>query len=315
MRRLLFKTKYGGADMKRIVTALIVILTLSLLPFTVSANSPPPAPWYTIMLEDLPEGTFYVDMLIQLPQDDPCYQEIVSDNLPDTFSEDAQILTYCQDGYRSYTFHYRDAISDITPGTSLTVTFCYDRWASQNPDHIEDIENRGDFRLALLDVHGNILKISACTPQYQHILSSTITNTFHYNAAADTLIRQTEPIWGSFLGFLLLIDCTIAVTCLLEVLTAFAFGLRKYGWMILRTNLVSQIIMWLLFLIFGSPAFLTIPVIIVLEIGIYVLEYRYYRNKMQDISRKKCLLYTVTANTVSLVFGPVLMFMIYRILL
>lgn len=302
--------------MKRMLTAAILaVLVFSLLSFSASANSPPPAPWFIVTLESLPEGTVYVDMLISLPEDDPCYREINPENLPDGFPEDAEIIRYCQDGYRSYTFHYADAASDITPGTSLTVTFCHDPSGQRYPNHIEDIENRGDLRLAMLDVNGNILKVSACTPRNQHTFLASITNTFYYNAATDTLTRQTESLLDGFLGVLLLIGCTIAVTVILEVVTGLAFGLKKYSWMILRVNLVSQVIMWLLFLIFAMPAFLTIPVTVALEIGIYVLEYLYYRNQIQDVTRKKCLIYTLTANTVSLIFGPVLLFVIYRILI
>lgn len=303
--------------MKKVLTVLIIILlTISLFPSPASANSPPPAPWYTITLENLPEDAFYVDLLIPLSEDDPCYQEPSEDILPASFPENAEIITYREDGYRSYTFHYRDAVSNIFPGRNHQITFFSDQWGKDHPEHMEDIENRGSFRLAILDQYGSILKVSATHPANQRYFLRQVTNSFRYDAATDTLTRTTLSIMGGFLGLLILIGCSIIVTCLLEVLAAIPFGLfRRYGWMILRTNLASQIIMWLLFLNFSLLPFLTVLVIVLLEIGVYILEYQHYRHKMPDIPRRKCLIYTISANTVSLVFGPVLLFVIYGMLL
>ncbi len=117
--------------------------------------------------------------------------------------------------------------------------------------------------------------------------------------------------------FLAAISVTLSVvtTCLVEW-----FIWKRFGWgdvynkLIIRTNLVSQLIMWAVFfaaLVLGGVAMIQILLfrywlfLICLEIPIYVGEFIVYRRKMPEIPWKVCLLYTVTANTASLILGQI----------
>ena len=44
---------------------LTVLLLSGFLPIAASANSPPPEPWYSFVVTNLPKGTVYVDLLIR----------------------------------------------------------------------------------------------------------------------------------------------------------------------------------------------------------------------------------------------------------
>lgn len=86
------------------------------------------------------------------------------------------------------------------------------------------------------------------------------------------------------------------------------FGLdRKYGRLIVLTNLVSQILMRLVCLVLAHQAvYDSVYAMIAVEIPVYVLEFLFYRWKMREVSTVRCLLYTLTANTASLLFGLLL---------
>lgn len=103
------------------------------------------------------------------------------------------------------------------------------------------------------------------------------------------------------LGFLVL--CGIVITCFCEWLVSLVFRLdRRNTRLILWTNAVSQILMWLAYFLLHN--FLDrIWIIVILEVLIYTGEFLFYWRKMHAVSWKKCLLYTVTANTASLLLG------------
>lgn len=291
---------------------LAFVLVLTVLPLGASANSPQPAPWFDFELSNLPEGTKRVDLLIYLPVDDAQYVSLVKANVPAGWTEDAQIITYCQDDYRSYTFHYKDASSYIRSDGG-TVTFFYNAPNSGSTrgiryDHADEIAARGDVRLAMLDQDGNILEISSPLSLKPRKFLSYLSGTFRYNAAADTF--ETE-VYINGLGVMLyplLVLLGILLTCFAEGLTARAFGLRAaYGKLIKWTNVVSQLLMHLCYILFYSFVFWKYTwATIVLEILVYIGEYLFYRWRMKTVHWKKCLTFTLTANTVSLVLGLLL---------
>lgn len=110
----------------------------------------------------------------------------------------------------------------------------------------------------------------------------------------------------------------IIFTCLTEWLVSIPFGLRGiYDTLIIATNFVTQVVMRVLQLgLFYmnpheiNPFLWYLICVIVLEFLVYVVEYLIYRRKMHIVSAKKCLLYTITANTVSAVGGVLLLMII-----
>lgn len=300
---------------------LLLLLVLFALPMPVSANSPPPAPWYTFELQNPPEGTVYMDLLIWIAETDPHYSHLESENLPASFGESAQIVTYCQDGFRSYTFHYAGAKSRIRLNPDNKVTFFVDSTKvlsaeieSVAQQHKEDIENRGTVRLALLDAQGNILQVSddhAITPTG---LFSYSVGSFRYDARQDVLEMKTRSNVGIVLLFLLVGIGGMVATCVIEWFVALAFdGIKDYSSLTVATNIVSQLIMRigqmllhrLMFLFHEAIAYLAM--VAVLEILVYTGELLFYSRMMKGVSRKRCLAYTVCANTASLLAGLILL--------
>ena len=105
------------------------------------------------------------------------------------------------------------------------------------------------------------------------------------------------------LGFLVL--CGIVITCFVEWLVSLAFCLdRRNTRLVIWTNVISQILMWLAYiLLFGFFVLEYIWFVVILEVLIYAGEFLFYWRKMHGVSWIKCLIYTVTANTASLLVG------------
>lgn len=105
------------------------------------------------------------------------------------------------------------------------------------------------------------------------------------------------------LGILVL--CGIVITCFCEWVVSLFFGFdRRNNRLILRTNVVSQILMWLAYILLNSFLKLDrIWAVVILEVLIYTGEFLFYWRKMHEVSWIKCLLYTITANTASLLLG------------
>lgn len=289
---------------------LTILIMLSAFPVEVSANSPEPAPHYTFYLSNLPAGTAYVDLLICLPETDEMYVDLNYENLPAEFSEDAQILTYCENDYRSYTFHYRDALSSMAPGPDNEVFFfANEEYSFVNYEHGEEIDGRGAVRLAMLDSKGNILKLSPLLNLNEIDKFSYRVNDFYYDASTEYL--EIIAIYDNMLdppGWYIktrLIG-TLA-SALVEWLVSFGFALKGRRRMIFCTNIVSQLLMhsaYALLYLYSSWSYMTITV--VLEILIYLGEFLFYCLRAKAEPRKTWLVYTIVANTTSLISGPVL---------
>ena len=87
--------------------------------------------------------------------------------------------------------------------------------------------------------------------------------------------------------------------------------------LIVWTNIITQIILRILQLFTFSLMPKGMSVIswcaiylLVLEFFVYLAEFLVYNRQMSDVSWKKCLLYTVTANTASLLAGLLLSFIL-----
>lgn len=298
---------------KSLVRIAVVLMLVVLTVQPVFANGPPPAQWYSISFSNLPKGTVYVDMLIPLEESDPMYVPLVEENLPEGFDAQSPIVTYCADGYRSYTFHYKDASSNIDLRSepyirSGFVTFFSDGIFSEESlryEHMDRVDQGQYIRLAMLDAQGGILKVSG--PLFvgvKEFLAYPL-GTYSYNAADDTLTVQTATSGIGIFLYVILSVIGVLLTVFLEWLTAAAFKLSKlYGRLVIGTNVVSQVCMRLLFVVLYGTLFYRYAIALVfLEIAVYLGEFLFYRKFMYGVSAKKCLLYTLTANTVSLILG------------
>lgn len=125
--------------------------------------------------------------------------------------------------------------------------------------------------------------------------------TEHYNTVANCKLGSQILL---FLCCLFLLP--IAVTLLIEWLTALCFGIRPVKH-VLIINAITNPIMNLLLLI--ASALLLIGhlgywfVLILLETAVIFIEYWYYKQKYPEIGHRKLLLFSITANVLSLVLG------------
>ncbi len=296
------------------VVFLTMILLLGSLPLTASANSPEPTPFYTFYLSNLPAGAEYVDLLIHLPEADEMYTDLNYENIPSSFSPDAQILSYCEDDYRSYTFHYENALSMLRIGGEGYVRYFTNsesQWdeAHIRFDHGREIDERGFVKLAILDSQGNILVISQPLDLTNVSKFSYRLGDYYYNCATGELIirhienNQLDPpnhyIVSAFIG--------IVLTCLLEWFVGCVLELGHRRWLIIGTNIVSQILMRLAYAalyLYSTWSYSAIT--FALECVVYLGEFLWYRWRMRDTSWKTVLGFTVGANTVSWALGHVI---------
>lgn len=107
----------------------------------------------------------------------------------------------------------------------------------------------------------------------------------------------------------------IAFTCLIEWLVSVPFGMHRECFkLIVITNVISQVAMHLLEVAFFLTALATgglfgmfYPVVLIaLEIIVFASEFVIYHNKMLGFPTWQILLYTILANTASLVLGLLL---------
>ncbi|MCL2368437.1 MAG: hypothetical protein FWC72_05525 [Oscillospiraceae bacterium] len=256
-------------------------------------------------MRNLPEGAVFADLLIRIEQDDPNFVHINEGNLA-RFGLDAQaeIVGFNADGFMSFTFHYRDADAGLYTnrysGGSGWVTF-----ARGSARQFEDLRrNYSDMKIALLDYAGNVISVSA---------QFTLPNDFlwltydHQTRAVSVRVRTTSSPWRFiFLPHTIVMIITIALFSIgLEIVIGLFFQFfRKKLLLIFCVNLGTQMAMWVVYLRFMWlwPPLLAI---LLLEVVIYVTEFVIYRKSpiMADESTRKLLLYTVIANTVSLVLG------------
>ena len=284
---------------------------LLLLPLPVSANSPPPKDFFDVQFSNLPEGTVYLDLLVYLPESDPYYTPLEEANLPEGISPDAQIVTYCQEDFRSYTFHYRDAKSVIAVKGTKTVTYFFDNTvygSNIRYQHLDDVLAKGEIRLAMLDSEGNILRISPIFRLETRKFMGYLKRDFVYNAADDTLQIEEGINTFGYVLYVFLAGVGFLLTWLVEWLVSVLMGLQDKA-EVRKVNLVSQTLMHILYIAFYSLIFWRYTAaLILLELLVYAGEFICYRFwLMRDIPAKKCLIFVMIANTASLVLGMLML--------
>lgn len=299
---------------------LALLIVLNLFPAALFTSGPESSPCFEFKTHNLPEGTVFVDLLIRLPEDDPMYIPGDSGKLPAVFTGNDQILRYCEEEYRSYTFHYRDALSRILLTSNGRVFFFTDNadYFDVNRvryEHKEDILARRKVRLAMMDSKGNILQVSQPHSLKAKGLFAVTLGYYTYDGLKDELAVMGDSAVSEFRLALFLTLLGLVLTCFLEELAAWLFGLGKENRrLIRRTNLISKPLMRTLqrcvtALPLGYDSSLPyLTAVILAEILTYLCEYLYYRHNMKNVSRTRCLLYTVSANAAS-ALGSLVLFL------
>lgn len=281
--------------LKHTICILIVLLiSVSFLPFQAYANGPVPMPMLTFHLEDLPSGTAYVDLAVCAP-DSKITQ--LAQQPPEGLSKDCPLVCGDYGEYVSYSFRVKGAQSTIVPDADGCVYF----------SHEGEIPQWGKVRLVMADSNGNILKISEPFDILPKGMFESSMNWFSYNALADQLQMETHVYGTSWMFYIIFSIAGVILTCGSEWIVGKLFGLTTLvGKLILTTNVFSQIIMRLLFVILYGILHRYVLVMVILEVLVYAGEFVYYRLKADYLSVKKLALYVLVANTTSLLLGLLL---------
>lgn len=120
------------------------------------------------------------------------------------------------------------------------------------------------------------------------------------------------------IGFFVISVFGVVLTVVVEWFVCKSFGIgRQHKKIIIWMNLITQIMLRILQLFTFSlqPNGMSagdwcVIYLTILEFLVYLSEFLIYNWRMKDVSWKKCLLYTLTANTVSLIFGLLLLFIL-----
>jgi len=287
--------------MKRITTVLLTLLLLSaFLVLPVSANGPAPYPTFTVYLTNYPPEARYMDVLVQLSPEDADYTDN-RDNFPDDTWGGSQIFSYEEDGYVSYTFHYRGAQCYIRISKSGRVEF----FANSE----EKLQRFQSIKIAVLDEQGNILQISEPFDPDPSALMAMNLGYANYDYEADTVEvpnHSNETLSLGIIGIYILISLAgVVVTVFVEwLISHFFVSLLLYGKVIVWTNVITQLTMRILFVLLYSfllPNYLLWTLL--LEVAVYTAEYLVYCKRIPTAPKKTILTYVIVANTVTLLLG------------
>lgn len=256
---------------KRICILLFSALLLMLIPHAASANAPAPDPWeLKVYLENVPEGTTVTAFFLH---------------------ENGTLRqgeAYTSSGAKNWKIGVRFAEDEKQFYLTLTA-----------PDGTETrtneiaIEPYGSYTL---DCETNTL--TAGKPKGADSCTGSV--------GEACLSCGAWLLLYAFAGFFM----PVAVTFLVEWLTALCFKIRPVKY-VFAINAITNPVMNLLLLIanaFGRISYWVI--LIALEITVVFIEYAFYKKKYPNISRRRLLLFTITANVLSLLIGGLLAYFI-----
>lgn len=250
--------------MKKRIGILLLIVLMLLLPHAASANAPAPDPWkLSVCLPNVPEGTTVTAFFLH---------------------EDGTLRqgeTYTSGGAKNWKIDVRFAMDE----TQFYLTLLAPD-GTETQTNTAAIEPYGSYTL-----DGETDALTAGKPK-----------------GADSCtggIREACLSCGAWLllyalaGFLM----PVAVTFLIEWLTALCFIIRPVRY-VFAINAITNPLMNLLLLIayaFGRIGYWI--TLVALETAVVFIEYAFYRKKYPEISRRRLLLFSITANVMSLAAG------------
>ena len=335
MARQSFPWSFPGRPRCRTAVFWLAVLMFCLqLSVPALANAPVPQYFFTVTVENPPEGSYGVDFLA--PKDRIPAEEYTDGNAKAL--EDAQIPQDCElvsldaDGYVSYMCH--DVRGECTgelssPGSGTDPAAESGEDASgaavlravgyDSGYHFLTGHDVPAVRLAVIDREGNVLALSDPFEVYSstpYLYYGEIT----FDAAsqkAQTILPEkdgkpvdpNDPREGSMVFFIVmaifLMTVVALITMLLEFLLALAFRMRPAGWTLL-VNLCSNLSFNFLLLVFCLLPENPVPYwgfVFAGEVAVIVIEYLVYRGIYGKVaSNGRILAYTVTANLVSALF-------------
>ena len=249
---------------KRICILLLFAALLMLIPHAASANAPAPDPWeLKVYLQDVPEGTAVTAFFLH------------------------------ENGWvRQGETHTSDGTKNIKIGvwyqegeTQFYLTLLLPDGTETQTNEIV-IEPYGSYTF---DGETNALTVGKPKGAY------SCTSGF----GEACLSCGAWLLLYAFAGFLM----PVAVTFLVEWLTALCFRIRPVKY-VFAINALTNPLMNLLLLIayaFGRLSYWI--VLAALEVAVVFIEYAFYKKKYPDRSHRRLLLFSITANALSLIAG------------
>lgn len=290
----------------KMILAVISILLLNIFtwfnPQIVFTNGPKPANSLVFNVINYSDQAVYVDLLIRMNTSDKHYVEF-NGSIGESYDikRESEIVTYNKDGYLSYSFHFKNASSELALEKDRINVF-----ANDYDDFNYIYDNCRYFKVVILDNNGSIIEMSK---EYKlkgrtdaYLMNGVITYDVSQNRVEG--IRNYQHFYDTLhvFFFYLLIAwlAPLLITVAVEAMIA-----RKYKFksiiLIVCLNLVTNIS--LSFYIFKGQAdgLNYVSAVITGEILVYVIEliclYMIYH---KIISCKRIAQYTVVANTASL---------------
>ena len=120
----------------------------------------------SISAQNVPEGTYYADLLVQLPEKDRLRVPDTGVRLAGTdITEDSEVFRYCQDDYVSASLHYGYAESFVFPEKQDPDTLCTELHLSGNTTDGRFSKGKEflwipSFRIAYVSQDGSVLGIT-----------------------------------------------------------------------------------------------------------------------------------------------------------
>jgi len=300
--------------MIRIIKKIVIFLLLYMLMLSIAAyaNSPVPPNHVSVKITDIPDNAVFADMLIQISP--KCLEYIdfnVANGLRYGITNDSPIAIYNEDGFMSFTFHFKDSANSITleiPSESAVYAreYYFSTFADTGADDTQYrniLKNYHIIKIALLDGHGNILCISDevdIKPNRVSYLFSVKYNATDGIIEADIFESPWMIIGVIFLTISVILRVALSIT--IETVIAIPFKVKP-RWKIIFVNAVTQIIL-IVFITLSDLSY--IQALILIELFVYLFEFTAYTLLFKNISKPKLALYTVTANTASLIIGILL---------
>lgn len=284
--------------MKRLYFVLFLILMLCIPSLSVSANAPAPPSYFYCQVENASIESVYMDILIELDTQSAEYTAFNSKNTRGGITAQSQIATYSEDGYMSLSFHY----IDVTSHLGIDSPYFTMRTYSQSIDKVSKT-----IKAVLLDKDGNILKISEAintTPPTLDEFAYRLV--YDANKSAPTLefshfYKGSPNSMGFTFPLLLMLLLRMFLSTTAETLIAIPFKIRPL-WKIAVVNIVTQIIL-ILFMSMSIIDLTYTPSLIVAESFVYIAEMVAYFLLFKEVPKLKIILYTICANTFTLLMG------------
>lgn len=190
------------------------------------------------------------------------------------------------------------------------VNFAYDPFDTRElifKDQYNDLtDDFSNIKIAITDKDGNILTISDKTDLAPPKLGGYLHGWLTYDASnGNVKVNKYEDN----ITFFIVNIIGVILTIIIETITAVFFKMKPFR-NIVVVNLITQVIMRILGFISPLEYLLTL---FILEVLVYISEYNIYRKIYKEISSRKVLVFTVIANSLSLVIGLIVNFIMYNV--